>query len=372
MVGRNVAPRPAAGSRPPAGRFLRPQTMSILLASVFRTLYTLLLFVSLVTVGVAVRTTKLPDRSEPLGNPHDPGYVERLRKGEEDLRQFVRWAGWDLERLADEHPRVYNEILSEYVNQVFDYHGSRAEAEAALLAFKERFFWTRTNLHAAWKRIKEWKLREPIEMRQPASEEVTRALLSVCVSWGWWRMGLTIWLAFHCLLRPSDFLPITWEDIRIIKGQLRIGVLVTMGPKTRKTAARRQHVIIEDGFLLRILRALKERCPPKERIIPITYAAFRARLIKLLAALGTPNIITPSSFRAGGATWHWIKRRNFEELRLRGRWLVPKTLEVYIQECTSFLGEASLSDRQLERLAALAREAKEVWKEWLESWYNNN
>lgn len=329
----------------------------------------LLLFSAWVSTSQGMpRDSKKLDRSVPLGQPHGPGYVQRLAEGRAVLSEYVEWAGRPAHNLADSHPRVYCEVLSEFVSYMFEEGASRSLTESAILSFKEDFSWTRTLLNPVWKRLKEWKLREPIEMRQPASEEVTRALMTTCLSWGWWRTGLIIWLAFHCMLRPSDYPPHKWEDIRLIRGQVRVGLLVIKGPKTKKTAARRQHVIIEDRSLLSILVRLLSRMNPAERILPMTYAAFRARLIKLLHAIRMDGCITASSFRAGGATWHWLRRRNFDELRLRGRWLVPKALEVYIQECTSFLGESQLSSSQLALLEALAAEAAPMWREWLDSW----
>ena len=311
---------------------------------------------------------KVIDRTIPLGQPHDPGYVERLRIGQESLNEYVEWAGWSLTALADEHPRVYTEVLCDFVAYEFERGTARGEVESAVLSFKERFDWTRLMLHPVWARIREWKLREPVEMRAPASEELTRSLMSCALSWGWWRTALIIYLAFHCMLRPSDHLPLIWEDIRLLAGNFKVAVLVIKGPKTRKTGARRQHVLIEDVFLLRLLRDLLMRMPPAERIMPLTYAAFSNRLRKLLAAVGVPGAITPSSFRAGGATWHWLKRRNFHELRLRGRWLVARTLEVYIQECTAFLGEKALSSQQARRLYLLSRECLNMWRSWRLSW----
>lgn len=129
------------------------------------------------------RPMKLPDRSVPLGQPHEANYVKRWRLGEEILREFVTWAGWSLEGLADAHPKIINEILCEFVSYVFDTHGARDLAESALLSFKEKFSWNRGKLHPAWKRLREWKLREPIEMRQPITEESVCALMSISLSW---------------------------------------------------------------------------------------------------------------------------------------------------------------------------------------------
>ena len=67
----------------------------------------------------------------------------------------------------------------------FEEGRTRTNTEAGVLAFKEAFFWTRTQLHPTWRRLREWRLREPVEMRNPATEEATAAMMSTALAWGW-------------------------------------------------------------------------------------------------------------------------------------------------------------------------------------------
>ena len=54
----------------------------------------------------------------------------------------------------------------------------------------------------------------------------------------------------------------------------------------------------------------------------------------------------------------WLRFRNFENVRLRGRWAAPgRTLEHYLQECMTFYGEGSLPEDARRRIRAVAMEA---------------
>ena len=62
----------------------------------------------------------------------------------------------------------------------------------------------------------------------------------------------------------------------------------------------------------------------------------------------------------------WLTQRNFEAVRLRGRWAAPgRTLEFYLQECLTFYGEGSFTAQQQQRIRTLAGAAVELISSWL-------
>lgn len=65
--------------------------------------------------------------------------------------------------------------------------------------------------------MRSWHLRENIEMRAPASVTQLKAMMSLALSCGWWRVALMMWLAFHALLGPGEFFSLTWCHVRYIK-----------------------------------------------------------------------------------------------------------------------------------------------------------
>lgn len=312
----------------------------------------------------APRARKAVDRGVASGPDFTPGTVAQYEKGAQNLREFVEGLGWDLERLADQHPKVFNEILRDFASEALDQDKTRGETTAAILHFKEKYWWTRQQLMPVWRLLKMWQLREPIEMRHPASVDQTQALISGALSWDWWRVALLIWIAYHCLLRPIGFLNLRWQDIRILES-FNVAVVVILKPKTRHTAARRQHVIVDDPFLFQVLSVFKEKCLPGGLVGQLSYNQFYRRLAALLQALGIPQLLSPFSFRAGGATQHWLTVRDFQSLRLRGRWVIVRSLEHYIQECISSLQEEDLAFEVRQKIRELARLAKGQWQSFL-------
>ena len=83
---------------------------------------------------------------------------------------------------------------------------------------------------------------------------------------------------------------------------------------------------------------------PLEKIWPFSQATFSKRLEKVLAFLKCVGAFPAAGLRAGGATHHFLTFKDVQLLRLRGRWVVLKSLEHYVQECMSFLNELKLTE----------------------------
>ena len=115
-------------------------------------------------------------------------------------------------------------------------------------------------------------------------------------------------------------------------------------PKTRKTAARRQHVLIEDRALMWFLGLFLSLLSPLEKIWPFSPATFSKRLEAVLKFLKCVGAFPAAGLRAGGATHHFLTFKNVGYLRLRGRWVVLKSLVHYVLECMSFLNEMRLTE----------------------------
>lgn len=316
----------------------------------------------------APRTRKVVDRTQPLGPDFVPETVAAYRKGGVGLGEFCQLHGWTMARLAEEHPRTINDLIMRWIMESFALDRTRGHATAGLLFFKQQFRWCRQTMQPCWRLLKSWPPQEPIGLRHPASDEQTRGLVSAALEWGWWRMALLISLGFVGLLRPGELCTFLWRNVRIVRA-LRLATIVIVQPKARRTAARRQHVIIDDPILVQILTRLKELCWPESLVggACLTYAMFLARLHALCRAVGLEALLTPSSSRAGGATWHWLCLRDFHGLRLRGRWAAARSLEHYIQERVCFLQENELSIQTRARLQRLAAQAKRRWAAFLSS-----
>ena len=205
------------------------------------------------------------------------------------------------------------------------------------LGFQRRYWWLKVATTPAWRLLKEWQLREPLEVRTPASPELVRAVISVAFSWDWMAVGALVWLGFHCILRPGELCELRKTDLRLDLGggstasYRGVGVCVINKPKTRKTAARRQHVLIEDKALMWFLSLFLGLLRPLEKIWPFSPATFSKRLERILEFLKCVGAFPAAGLRAGGATHHFLTFRDVQLLRLRGRWVVLKSLEHYVR-----------------------------------------
>ena len=202
-------------------------------------------------------------------------------------------------------------------------------------------------------------------MRNPVSRRMLAAILSVGYRWGWHGFSTLCWLMFHGLLRPEEGLALSFTEIWI-SDEIPVAVVNLGKTKTWKYGARRQHVLVDDVFLIQALRRLRREVPHGQKLFPYGHAAFAHRLRLIQRAIGVPELVTPGSFRPGGATLMWVTYRNFEAIRLRGRWGAPgKTLEHYLQECMVYFGEGQLDPTQAARVRTLASCCPALVSHWL-------
>ncbi len=82
-------------------------------------------------------------------------------------------------------------------------------------------------------------------------------------------------------------------------------------------------MVADDPLLILSLGALKQKCCADSFVVQVFYNMFYRRLAAILVALGLGGLLTPSSFRAGGATWLWLATQGFHGLRLRGKGVTP-------------------------------------------------
>jgi hypothetical protein len=309
------------------------------------------------------------DRSVPLENDVEEETRRNYAKAFPFLLTFVALAGFvSLAEFVDAHPKTVGNTVCEFVCKSFrDGTVTRKQVEDALSAFAQQMFWNPGVLRPAWRLTRRWLCREDVEMRNPISRRMLKAFIAVGFSWGWYAFSASIWLMFHGLLRPEEGISLAMEDIWLSE-EWAVGVANLGKTKTYKYAARRQHVLIDEPILLQVLRRLRRFVPRGCRIFPFSPAAFANRLRIIQRAIGMPEWVTPGSFRPGGATFMWLLYRNFEAVRLRGRWAAPgRSLEHYLQECMAYYGEGNLEPRLRDKIKVLADQAMPLVSNWLRS-----
>ena len=173
----------------------------------------------------------------------------------------------------------------------------------------------------------------------------------------WWAMSLISWLAFECLLRPSEAINLLVGDIVFPSLELAGSdpnlVVVIRNPKTRRIW-RTQFAICSDIFLIDWLKWWCRDLDSKCRVFPISRAQWSSLLKACCGWLDVDNIgYTLSSFRSGGATHVFRTEQNLGRLQYRGRWKSAATLESYLQEAMSAHATHVVSDRGRERVAVV-------------------
>lgn len=99
-------------------------------------------------------------------------------------------------------------------------------------------------------------------------------------------------------------------------------------------------------------------------LVPYSYTTCGRRAKTVLQYLTIGGLFTTGGPRPEGATAERIRFRNFENLRVRGRW-VSRILEHYVQKCIASLNTTLLSARQEVLLDEVAWHGFEVWQDCL-------
>jgi hypothetical protein len=317
------------------------------------------------------RRTRRSDRTVPLVVTLERETEERYERGLLSLEKFCAANGHGrVEQLAEQHPREFNKVFQNWIQECFEAELPRYHAESGLLGAAKKFWWIRPQLKPSWDLVEEWTWREPTQKRAPVPLLVVRAMLAVAGSWKWWGMGLVLWMSFHGLLRPGEAVDMKKKHVRFahaLGSRAKVVVLVIAEAKTRRKAARVQHVILEEPLLVTIAERFCSFLGPEDPLFPLSGATYDKRFGQLLTAIGLqPGDFTPAGLRAGGATEEWVRFRDIQALRLRGRWMQLRTLEHYVQEAVATLGVQRFSPRQMELMEKLAGEAGAVWRtEWV-------
>jgi len=177
-------------------------------------------------------------------------------------------------------------------------------------------------------------------------------------------------LAFHLLLRPAEALNLRWSDITMWDAHEAqrfigsFGIVAIRAPKTRRMVghAPHQHVLLEDEGLARLLQWARSHVPPWKQQGLIfqgkSSTVFAIKLKEAARALGVDELrLTPAGLRGGGATDFFLRTREVDGLRRRGRWTNLKTLERYVQEGAAQVQMQKVgptTQRRIEQRAALA------------------
>ena len=186
-------------------------------------------------------------------------YRRRLRQGKLALVAWGKRSRCDIMQIDD--PIVMDSYLERFVEESYAANGCFHDCKHAILWVQYRRRHWRRSLPRAWDVMRSWEFQRPSHSRTPLPEMLLKAM------WTWaWNYSVShphLWstvllFAFVCrlgfagLLRPGELCALRIGHLLFTKdvvGSADALVLCLTQPKTRRSYARRQFVMIDDPAL---------------------------------------------------------------------------------------------------------------------------
>ena len=259
---------------------------------------------------------------------------------------FVEWAksnGVSVWTVAE-----LDEYLCDYMVCLFDEGVGRARAVDTIYGMVALFPSWRSSLPAALVSIKGWTRLAPSVSHPPLTWDLTVLLATVLVRVGATDLACGVLLAFDCLLRLSELLNLSNDDVARPGDPRWTSTLsgVCLRLKQTKTG-KQQWVQVRHVFVANWLLSILAARLPKARIFGFEASVARGLFKSAVAELGLPPAIVPHSLRHGGATALHLAGMSMEDILLRGRWSSVKSARTYIQVGKALLLDLRVSDHTL-------------------------
>lgn len=190
----------------------------------------------------------------------------------------------------------------------------------------------------SWDLLAKWELLQPTVHRLPLPRIILDAMLSLAVSWGWWRWAAITALGYHGAMRIGEVLRSTRADLMLPEEALLsmpVCFVNVSAPKPgRRGKGRVQHARITDADTITLCRAAFCGLNGRMFLYPAAPSTYRKRWDALLLALGIPasTTLTPASIRGGGAVHLYHTSVGIPDILWRMRLRQLSTLESYLQE----------------------------------------
>ena len=166
-------------------------------------------------------------------------------------------------------------------------------------------------------------------------------------------MALLVQLCFRLYLRISEALGLRVSDVKVPSkggGSSSVGGVYMAHAKT----GRDQSAVFVDPVLVSFLEEHLVGLGTSDRLFPFSYSDVRQRLKSALALLGLSHLplVTPHSFRHGGATHAYILGTRMEDIMVQGRWASLQTARRYVQAGRSLLFSLRLTS-EIEQMVSV-------------------
>ena len=317
----------------------------------------------------AAERTGVDLRVRAQGEGTRPGRLAEL------VADFERWLAAegrpDLDTLARQQDDLaeLDGALADYGQHMWRTGGSQHAFAETLNGVRHRHNHVRRRLGGAWSVRTAWEHMEPGENRTPIPPVLARALVVLCLIWGWPVLAALLMLGFEAALRPGDLLFLERGDLRF-RGEHgddsdALYVVLRHSKTARLRGARWQHVRVCDPAVIALMYGAFGAWPLDAQLFryagpPAARGRKMAAYVQALCAAlqvpyGEQAGFTLGGLRAGGVTALFQRHGDLDMVRWRGRWDDQRTMEHYIQELPMARAFADLPADVRAQLRALGR-----------------
>ena len=235
-------------------------------------------------------------------------------------------------------------MISEYLQFLYENNFPMNWAGLLLSAVQDKYPVFRRQINGSWRSFAAWRRLEPAQRARPIGIVVLQLLLHTLFVHATEQNVLKVFvIAVHMLfifcglLRPSEARSLRWRDIALevhADGSVLISIAVQGKTSGRKHIV--EYLSIDDGFLFVLLSALKPFFSAEDFIWTFSQDFF-GRFFPLLQKAANLRGYTPYSFKRGGATAHFMRFRNYDQLCQLGRWSSITAARLYVDDSMASL-----------------------------------
>jgi len=266
------------------------------------------------------------------------------------LRKFLLWLVDNSFDDDDVSVAELDELFLDYIHVLHRTGLPLSPARHALYGMEMYMPHLRRQLVRSRQAIRGWRKLVPAVSHPPLTWELTNVIALQLAHHGHWRYGVAVLLGFDCMMRVSELLALTTDDIaddydcRI--GMEHKGMVICL--RKTKTGTYKSVEVLEHQVII-LLRNLLSLTKSGSRLFPSSDETFRRHFKHACMSLDLSSNIVPHSLRHGGATRYLtVKKMRLEDVLLRGRWASTSTARIYIQQ-----GRAMLLGQQKSKLSVL-------------------
>ena len=308
-----------------------------------------------------------PRQQQRLGVLEEVPLVEAKTRALQDKiwGGFVNWLKDTLSppavRSAMSHPVLLVQFAKDYGNYLYATGKSLYVYRHLVVFMQQNFVTIKPYMGLCWTMISRWEMMEPTVHRVPLPAVLFRAMLSICIGWGWKRFASILILGFLGIARPGEPLAAKRREQVLPSDMMSEGpdvvYLKILKPKTRfRGRGLTQHISVHEPVYIAFLESVYRASQPDERLYDCSAGSFRRRWDAILDALLVPRSanLTPGGIRGGGCVYAFQQGTELTKLLWRMRIKHLQTLESYLQEVAASTIVSELPKHSRERIRCAA------------------